>query len=35
MATRKYRLTTTCLPFGNPVSGITVVVLTELPEDGR
>ena len=34
METRKYRLRTTCLSCGTPVSGTAVVVVTELPEDG-
>lgn len=34
MGTRKYRLRTTCLSCGTPVSGTAVVVVTELPEDG-
>ena len=34
MGTRKYRLRTTCLSCGKPVSGTAVVVVTELPEDG-
>ena len=34
METRKYRVRTTCLSCGTPVSGTAVVVVTELPEDG-
>ena len=34
METRKYRLRTTCLSCGKPVSGIAVIVATQLPEDG-
>ena len=33
METRKYRVRTTCLSCGKPVSATTVVVVTELPED--
>ncbi len=33
METAKYRVRTTCLSCGTPVSGTAVVVVTQLPED--